>query len=448
MRVEHRIIDLPIPRDPSSVGAGVSRACSVNRPAAAGMDPPRPVSAAVQMRSRVRMSARRIGRARVSFPTLIGTGAVADNLLTGESPRILVVDDNDDNRYTLTLHLDLEGYTNVEAAHDGEEAIARLEAGSFDLLLLDVMMPKVDGYQVLTWLKNHARLRDLPVIMISALAEMNSVVRCIELGAVDYLLKPFNPVLLKARLGATLEKNGYGTKSMRTLPAFGRSSTRARRLQMGMVPQSFPVPSAQLPIDLYASMEPAREVGGDLYDFFVTEDGMLCFLIGDVSGKGMPAALFMARAKSLIRITTELMRSRHGASAKPSEIITRVNRELCQDNGDMMFVTLFFAMLAPATGELSFCNAGHNAPYRLDGNSLTAIDGAKGIILGVKPDAVYDTGRLSLAAGEMVYLFTDGVTEASNAIDELFGEARLEAALRGSRGSRKRENRQQRRRGS
>jgi sigma-B regulation protein RsbU (phosphoserine phosphatase) len=179
-------------------------------------------------------------------------------------------------------------------------------------------------------------------------------------------------------------------------------------------------------------MEPAREVGGDLYDFFVTEDGMLCFLIGDVSGKGMPAALFMARAKSLIRITTELMRSRHGASAKPSEIITRVNRELCQDNGDMMFVTLFFAMLAPATGELSFCNAGHNAPYRLDGNSLTAIDGAKGIILGVKPDAVYDTGRLSLAAGEMVYLFTDGVTEASNAIDELFGEARLEAALRGA----------------
>lgn len=100
------------------------------------------------------MSARRIGRAKVSLPTLIGTGAVADNLLTGESPRILVVDDNDDNRYTLTLHLDLEGYTNVEAAHDGEEAIARLEAGSFDLLLLDVMMPKVDGYQVLTWLKS------------------------------------------------------------------------------------------------------------------------------------------------------------------------------------------------------------------------------------------------------------------------------------------------------
>ena len=125
----------------------------------------------------------------------------------GASPRILVVDDNDDNVYTLKLHLDLEGYTDVETARDGEEAIARLKTDSFDLVLLDVMMPKVDGFQVLTWLKDQTRLRDLPVIMISALTELNSMARCIELGAVDYLLKPFNPVLLKARLGATLEKH-------------------------------------------------------------------------------------------------------------------------------------------------------------------------------------------------------------------------------------------------
>ena len=114
--------------------------------------------------------------------------------------------------------------------------------------------------------------------MISALAEMNSVVRCIELGAVDYLLKPFNPVLLKARLGATLEKKRLRDEIDAHLARLREELDAARRLQMGMVPQSFPVPSAQLPIDLYASMEPAREVGGDLYDFFVTEDGMLCFL--------------------------------------------------------------------------------------------------------------------------------------------------------------------------
>ncbi len=309
-----------------------------------------------------------------------------------EGPRILVVDDNDDNRYTLTLCLDLEGYTNVETAHDG------------------------------------------PVIMISALNEMSSVVRCIELGAIDYLLKPFNPVMLKARLGATLEKKRLRDEIGAHLARLEGELNAARRLQMAMVPQSFPAPSAEFPIDLCASMEPAREVGGDLYDFFVTEDGKLCFLVGDVSGKGMPAALFMARAKSLIRIATELMRSPNGASARPADIIARVNRELCQDNSDMMFVTLFFAMLAPASGAVEFCNAGHNAPYRLNGNAVETIEGAKGIILGVRPDAVYQTGRLSLAPGESIYVFTDGVTEAADLQEALFSEERLEIVLRDAAG--------------
>jgi len=258
--------------------------------------------------------------------------------------------------------------------------------------------------------------------------------RCIELGAIDYLLKPFNPVLLKARLGATLEKKRLRDEIDAHLARLQEELDSARRLQMAMAPQSFPPPSSDFPIDLCASMEPAREVGGDLYDFFRTEDGMLCFLVGDVSGKGMAAALFMARTKSLIRIATDLMRSRQGSSAVPAEIIARVNRELCENNGDMMFVTLFFAMLRPATGELEFCNAGHNVPYRLNGQGLAAIEGAKGIILGVRPDAVYATGRTALAPGEGIYVFTDGVTEAANGEGELFAEARLEAVLRAGAG--------------
>jgi sigma-B regulation protein RsbU (phosphoserine phosphatase) len=366
----------------------------------------------------------------VSIP--IGESPVSDIAPAGAAPRILVVDDNDDNRYTLTLYLDLEGYTSIETAHDGEEAIARLKAENFDLVLLDVMMPKVDGYQVLTWLKDQTRLRGLPVIMISALNEMNSVVRCIELGAVDYLLKPFNPVLLKARLGSTLEKKRLRDEIDAHLARLEAELDAARRLQMSMVPHSFPTPSAELPIDLCASMEPAREVGGDLYDFFITGDGRLCFLVGDVSGKGMPAALFMARAKSLIRIAADLMRASDGRTAGPGEIVSRVNRELCQDNSDMMFVTLFFAMLTPATGDVEFCNAGHNPPYALTANGMRAIEDGKGMILGVSPEADYPTGRLSLSPGEGMYVFTDGVTEANNAAEELFGEDRLEAILRGA----------------
>jgi phosphoserine phosphatase RsbU/P len=363
-----------------------------------------------------------------------GNSTLTGDRPMGSQPHILVVDDNDDNLYTLKLHLDLEGYTEVDTARDGEEAIARLKTDAFDLVLLDVMMPKVDGFQVLAWLKDQARLRDLPVIMISALTEMNSMARCIELGAVDYLLKPFNPVLLKARLGATLEKKRLRDEIDAHLARLQEELDAARRLQMAMVPQSFPPPSADFPIDLCASMEPAREVGGDLYDFFVTEDGMLCFLVGDVSGKGMAAALFMARTKSLIRIATDLMRSRDGPSAAPAEIIARVNRELCQNNGDMMFVTLFFAMLRPSNGEVEFCNAGHNAPYRLNGQGLAPIEGGKGIILGIRPDAVYATGRSSLAPGESIYVFTDGVTEAANLEGELFAEARLESVLRAASG--------------
>lgn len=353
----------------------------------------------------------------------------------GNAPRILVVDDNDDNRYTLTLYLDLEGYTNVEAAHDGEEAIARLAAAGFDLVLLDVMMPKLNGYEVLAWIKDQARLRDVPVIMISALNEMNSVIRCIELGAVDYLLKPFNPVMLKARIGATLEKKRLRDEVAAHVARLEAELNAARRLQMAMVPHSFPAPTAEFPIDLCASMEPAREVGGDLYDFFVTQDGKLWFLVGDVSGKGMPAALFMARAKSLIRIATDLMRSANGASAGPADILARVNRELCQDNSDMMFVTMFFGMLTPGSGEVEFCNAGHNAPYRLNGKAVETIEGAKGIILGIRPDAVYASARLLLAPGEGIYVFTDGVTEANNATEEMFGETRLEGVLRAAAGA-------------
>ena len=350
---------------------------------------------------------------------------------TTPGPRILVVDDNDDNRYTLTLYLELEGYADIQVAEDGEQAIGRLDKESFDLVLLDVMMPKVDGYQVLSWLKDQRRLHDLPVIMISALNEMTSVVRCIELGAVDYLLKPFNQVLLKARLGASLEKKRLRDQVNAHLFRLEEELEAARDLQMSMLPQVFPQPARHCPVDVWG-------LGGDLYDLFTTADGSLCFFVGDVSGKGMPAALFMARTKSLIRIATELMREREGAAASPADIIARVNRELCQNNNDMMFVTLFFGMLALDTGEVLYCNAGHNPPYRVDGGTPQAIEDAKGMILGIQPRAAYTTGKLVLAPGETLYLYSDGVTEAHDPGGDLFCEHRLEAVLRthAGRGSR------------
>jgi phosphoserine phosphatase RsbU/P len=353
----------------------------------------------------------------------------------GSGARLLVVDDNEDNRYTLTMRLEIEGYSNIAIAEDGEQALALLRSQDFDLVLLDVMMPKVDGYQVLQQLKANGRLHNIPVIMISALNEIDSVVRCIELGAVDYLSKPFNPVLLKARVAASLEKKRLRDQVRAHLARMEEELESARQLQLSMVPTVFPQ-LAQMRIEISAMMEPAREVGGDLYDFYKTDDGVLCFFIGDVSGKGVAAALFMARAKNLIRLVTRLLRGANGSAPTPADIVTTVNQELCQDNPSMMFVTLFFGMLDPQTGALRFTNAGHNPPYRLNGRDVTPIAGSKGRPLGTRENSAYETGHLTLALGDAIYLYTDGITEAANTKDDLFSEERLEAVLRENAGHR------------
>ncbi len=270
------------------------------------------------------------------------------------APRLLVVDDNENNRYTLVMRLEIEGYSNISVAEDGEAALALLRAQQYDLVLLDVMMPKLDGYEVLAWLKAEGRLHNLPVIMISALNEIDSVVRCIELGAVDYLTKPFDPVLLKARIGASLEKKRLRDEVGAHLARIEEELASARQLQMSMVPSSFPEPTPQRPIEIAAMMEPAREVGGDLYDVYDIDDRTMCFFIGDVSGKGMASALFMARTKNVIRLITRLLRRSDGLMPPPAEIVAAVNRELSSDNAVMMFVTLF---LACWTSERASCGS-------------------------------------------------------------------------------------------
>jgi adenylate cyclase len=149
---------------------------------------------------------------------------------------LLVVDDNQDNRYTLTERLKREGYVNIVAATNGREALDRLTAQAFDLVLLDIMMPEIDGYRVLECLKADPALRHIPVIMISAVSELDSVVRCIELGADDYLPKPFNRVLLRARVGACLERKRLHDQEITHREEIERQHRRAARLLHAILP--------------------------------------------------------------------------------------------------------------------------------------------------------------------------------------------------------------------
>ncbi len=254
--------------------------------------------------------------------------------------RLLVVDDNEDNRYTLVQRLKRQGYTQVATAANGRQALELLNEREFDLVLLDVMMPELNGYEVLERLKADPQRRDLPVIMISALDQLDSVIRCIELGAEDYLPKPFNPILLGARVGASLEKKRLRDGLRASLNRLEKELEAARRLQIGMLPREFPPCTEAQPVDIHALMEAAREVGGDLYDFFSPSPQRLCFFVADVSGKGAEAAMFMARTRSLVRMAIELLHEVGAADVSPGRVLDTVNRELCQNNRERMFVTV------------------------------------------------------------------------------------------------------------
>lgn len=347
-----------------------------------------------------------------------------------QGARILVVDDIEENRDLLARRLRREGYHDIAAAADGEEALALLRTQPFDLVLLDVMMPKCDGYQVLEQLRAENRLHELPVIVISALNEIESVVRCIQLGAVDYLAKPFNPTLLRARVGASLEQKSLRDALRAHMTRMEKELVAARQLQMSMVPRRFPEPTAERPVEIFALMEPAREVGGDLYDFFTMENGSIAFAIADVCGKGVPAAMFMARTKNLLRVVTGLL-PRPDGGKHAAEIVGRINRELCENNDTMMFVTLLFGIMEPRTGAIELCNAGHEPPYRLGGNGTSAVETPRGLALGIDPDWRYEAIRLDLLPNETLYLFTDGITEATDPEDAIFTKERLESTLAG-----------------
>lgn len=202
----------------------------------------------------------------------------------------------------------------------------------------------------------------------------------------------------------------------------------AHDIQMSMVPKTFPPFPDRQEFDIYATLIPAREVGGDFYDFFFIDDQRLCFAIADVSGKGVPASLFMALTKTMFRA----IGGRQNATAEL--ILSRLNGEICRDNDSCMFVTVFCGVLDVRTGQVNYSNGGHNLPYVLSNGAVRALPKTKGIALGVTEEAAFHAGQILLKPGDRLVLYTDGVTEAMDKEDQLFSESRLETTLRGVNG--------------
>ncbi len=346
-----------------------------------------------------------------------------------EQQKILIVDDE---RFNINVLADLlKPDYKIMAVKNGKQALKAANiTNSPDLILLDIMMPEMDGYEVCRRLKAEKATRDIPVIFITAMGETSDETKGFELGAVDYITKPISPPIVQARVKTHLALKRNMKELQHAYRIIESQKERmqeeldvAHDIQMSMVPQTFPPFPERDEFSIHAALIPAREVGGDFYDFFFLDENNLCFCIGDVSGKGVPAALFMA-------VTQTLIKARGMEDFSTASIITSVNEELRQGNQKFMFVTIFIGILNILSGELTYTSAGHNPTYiRHKNGEMVRLDEKHGPVVGVSPGLAYKEDSIQLSKGDMVFAYTDGIPEARNTEKSFFGDERLSELL-------------------
>jgi serine phosphatase RsbU (regulator of sigma subunit) len=357
--------------------------------------------------------------------------------------RILVVDDSAINREILAVQVEAEGYQ-VATAKDGKQAIQMIQTGTFDLILLDIIMPEIDGYQVLKWIRS-SPWKNIPTIMISALEQTDSVVKCIEMGAEDYLTKPFNSVLLKARLGACLEQ-----KRLRDLEAiYMRQLAQAnqqisqfnnclqventrlsselevtQRLQKMLLPKEKELRQIEA-LEIAGFSEAAAEIGGDYYDV-VQHQGRIIIGIGDVSGHGLESGVLMLMVQTAIRTLIE----HH--ETDPKRLFEVLNRTIYKNvqrlNSDK---NISLSLVDYSEGILSISGQ-HEEILIVRQGQIERIDTIDlGFPLGLTEsiaDFVFET-QIPFAPSEVAVLYTDGITEATNCLGVHYGLDQLCAVV-------------------
>jgi sigma-B regulation protein RsbU (phosphoserine phosphatase) len=342
--------------------------------------------------------------------------------------RVLIVDDVKANLDILVGAL--SGEYKLSVALSGEQALDAVQRSPPDLILLDIVMPGVDGYEVCRRLRSAESTRELPIMFLSSLEDVNDKTRGFEVGGNDYLTKPFEILEVKARVRSLLKAKAYAEAIKM---AAEREILIAREIQMGLLPANIPAQIQGTGLDVHAALEPARQVGGDLFEVLRLDPDRVLVALGDVSGKGIPAALFMAVAMTLLRSL-----ARHGKSL--TEILRQLNDELLEQNPRGMFVTLQCLVFDLALGCVTCASAGHHAAIRITpGHAPRPAFTSTGRVLGLLPAEDISSETLELQAGDTFVLFTDGVSEAFDANDDLFGEDRLLAHLEASPGGSARE---------
>ena len=339
--------------------------------------------------------------------------------------KILVVDDEPDLEHLVRQRMRREvraGRYAFVFAQNGVEALERLnEDQGIDMVLTDINMPKMDG---LTLLEQIPKIDpDIRCVIVSAYGDMQNIRMAMNRGAFDFVTKPIDFQDLRVTIERTLQQLTLWREAVASrdkLVVLENELHVARQMQQSILPTSFPESAG---CQVFGNMEPAREVGGDFFDVIGLENSRLGLAIADVSDKGVPAALFMMSSRTLLK----------GAAIgdpNPDRVLSEVNRLLEQDNEAALFVTMFYAVFDPVSGQLVYANGGHNPPLivHADGHS-TVLPLTDGIALGVMPGVVYKQKAVTLSPGDVLVLYTDGVTEAMNDKDEEFGLERLRQVL-------------------
>ena len=333
--------------------------------------------------------------------------------------RVLIVDDVKANVDVLVQALREDHKLSV--ALDGEAALRSAEKNPPDLVLLDIMMPGIDGYEVCRRLRAAPATREIPVMFLSSLEEVQDKTRGFEVGGNDYLTKPFEILEVKARVRSLLKAKAYSDAVKEKIAA---ELAIAREIQLGILPADIDACVAGTGVEVGALLEPAREVGGDLYEVLKLDDGRLLLAVGDVSGKGIPAALFMT-------VTSTLLRTMARQYSRPEEILRQVNDALAAQNPRCMFVTLLCIILDPATGVVMCANAGHPSPALVrPGDAPSLARTQSGMVVGFMPGADVGSTTIELQPGDALVLYSDGVSEAYNAADQMFEEEGLLECLK------------------
>ncbi len=339
--------------------------------------------------------------------------------------KILSVDDEQDLEILLTQYFRRKikkGEYEFTFVHNGLEALqAILSNPEYDIILSDINMPEMDGLTLLTKI-NEMRNPAMKCIMVSAYGDMENIRTAMNSGAFDFTTKPINLDDLERTIEKAAEQIAFvkNAQSEHTqLKSIQSDLKVAREIQQTILPKNFHLFPDQRTFDIYASMNAAKYVGGDFYDFFKIDDDRLGFVIADVSGKGVPAAIFMAISRTVIRAIALTENS-------AAVCMQRTNKILCQESVNDMFVTVFYGILDIHTGRVIYCNAGHNLPIHMQKDkTLAFVPLTNDRILGALDNSVYHEKELFLAPGDSLFLYTDGITEARNKQNELFGEQRL-----------------------